>query len=209
MARLPRLDVVDIPQHIIQRGNNRSICFVADEDYAAYTHWLLAASKKYQVDIHAWVFMANHVHLLATLRASGGVSKMMQSLGRNYVRYFNYSYQRTGTLWEGRFKSCLVDSEAYLLECYRYIELNPVRAGMVDEPNEYFWSSYRINALGKSSELCKPHQEYLKLGKTENEGLEAYRQLFKFQVDKELISNLRKATNKGLIFAREDFNSTN
>lgn len=153
MARKPRLDLVGVPQHIIQRGNNRDICFVANDDYAAYTHWLQETSQKYDVAVHAWVFMTNHVHLLATPAVKGAVSKMMQSIGRRYVQYFNHTYRRSGTLWEGRFKSCLVDSEQYLLECYRYIELNPVRAGMVDEPSKYRWSSYCINALGKASKF--------------------------------------------------------
>ena len=128
MARLPRVCLPDIPQHIIQRGNNRQLCFASDEDCAAYVYWLAEASKKYRVAIHAWIFMTNHVHLLATSKTRDGLSKMMQVVGRHYVRYFNHSYRRTGTLWEGRFKSCVVDAEDYLLVCQRYIELNPVRA---------------------------------------------------------------------------------
>lgn len=106
----------------------------------AYLHWLKELSKKYQIDVHAWVLMTNHVHLLCTLWKENAVSQMMQSIGRLYVRYFNHTYRRSGTLWEGRFKSCLVQSERYLLELYRYIELNPVRADMVDEPSDYSWS---------------------------------------------------------------------
>ena len=128
MARLSRLCPAGVPQHIIQRGNNRQACFAPDQDMAAYAHWLAEAAEKYQVSIHAWVFMTNHVHLLVTPSSKDGISKMMQTLGRQYVRYFNYIYQRSGTLWEGRFKSCVVDAEDYLLICQRYIELNPVRA---------------------------------------------------------------------------------
>jgi putative transposase len=135
-------------QHIIQRGTNRQPCFASDEDFVAYSHWLDECARKYAVSIHAWVFMANHVHLLMTPSTSDGVSKLMQTLGRYYVRYFNNTYRRTGTLWEGRFKSCVVDEENYLLVCQRYIELNPVRAGMVSAPEGYRWSSYRANGLG-------------------------------------------------------------
>jgi len=130
MARLPRLCLSGIPQHIIQRGNNRQICFASNEDFAAYAYWLNEYSAKYEIAIHAWVFMTNHVHLLVTPGTTDGLSKMMQSLGRQYVRYFNYTYRRSGTLWEGRFKSCVIEAENYLLSCQRYIELNPVRAGI-------------------------------------------------------------------------------
>ena len=128
MPRKPRFNLIGIPQHVIQRGNNRQVCFASDEDFAAYAHWLHEYSIKFQVSIHAWVFMTNHVHLLMTPATKDGISKLMQSLGRRYVQYFNYTYKRTGTLWEGRFKSCVVDADNYLLLCQRYIELNPVRA---------------------------------------------------------------------------------
>ena len=148
MARLPRISPVGIPVHLIQRGNNRQACFVCDEDHGAYAGWLKKYARKYSVEIHAWVMMTNHVHLLCTPRTEGGVSRMMQSLGRRYVQYFNFEYHRSGTLWEGRFKSCLVQEERYLLEVYKYIELNPVRAEMVADPGEYRWSSYQVNGLG-------------------------------------------------------------
>jgi putative transposase len=130
MARLKRLCPVGIPQHIIQRGNNRQVFY---EDMAAYANWLKEFATKYQVEVHAWVFMTNHVHLLITPQQENAISKMMQALGRQYVRYYNYTYKRSGTLWEGRFKSCVIQSTDYLLLCYRYIELNPVRAGMVSQ----------------------------------------------------------------------------
>ena len=137
MARLPRISPIGIPIHLIQRGNNRQTCFASVEDFSAYVGWLKEYSLKYAVDIHAWVLMTNHVHLLCTPRREGAVSQMMQSIGRRYVQYFNYQYQRSGTLWEGRYKSCLVQAERYLIEVYRYIELNPVRAKMVADPSEY------------------------------------------------------------------------
>jgi putative transposase len=158
MARLPRFCPAGLPQHIIQRGNNRNICFADDQDFAAYAHWLYECSMKFRVDIHAWVFMTNHVHLLATPSADNSISLMMQALGRRYVQYFNFTYQRSGTLWEGRYKSSIVDTEKYLLVCYRYIELNPVRANIVNDPVEYKWSSYRHNALGVNSIICTPHK---------------------------------------------------
>ena len=132
----------------------------------AYIAWLKEYSCKFDVDVdvHAWILMTNHVHLLCTPNKEFAVSKMMQSLGRSYVRYFNYSYGRSGTLWDGRFKSCLIESESYLLEVYRYVELNPVRACMVDEPSEYKWSSYQCNALGRETDLRTPHSLYLRLG---------------------------------------------
>ena len=207
MARLARVAPVGVPQHIIQRGNNRQVCFGNEEDMKAYLNWLKEMSKKHQVDVHAWVLMTNHVHLLCTPWKENAVSRLMQSLGRLYVRYFNHVYQRSGTLWEGRFKSCLVQSERYLLEVYRYIELNPVRANMVVQPNDYSWSSYAINALGVESELQTPHPEYLALGKTREERLKNYRELFKAHVDSALLKEIRACVNKGLALGNERFTS--
>jgi len=204
MARLPRVSPIDIPVHIIQRGNNRQACFAADEDYGAYACWLKEYSKKYSVEIHAWVMMTNHVHLLCTPRKEGGISRMMQSLGRRYVQYFNFEYCRSGTLWEGRFKSCLVQAEPYLLEVYKYIELNPVRAGMVTEPGEYRWSSYQVNGLGKKSDLCTPHQEYLSLGE-ESDRQENYRMLFSHHIESELLNEIRTSTHKGMVVGNNRF----
>ena len=160
MARLPRICLPGIPQHIIQRGNNRQTCFASEEDFSAYAYWLDEYARKYRVAIHAWVLMTNHVHLLVTPKTDDGVSRLMQTLGSHYVRYFNFTYKRTGTLWEGRFKSCLVDEENYFLICQRYIELNPVRANMVTTPGDYKWSSYQANGLGKSMEFWTPHRVY-------------------------------------------------
>tara|TARA_R110002072_G_scaffold118428_1_gene250044 strand:- start:4639 stop:5325 length:687 start_codon:yes stop_codon:yes gene_type:complete len=205
MARLPRLCPSGIPQHVVQRGNNRSVCFGSKHDFAAYSNWLKEYSQKFHVAIHAWVFMTNHVHLLVTPTSSDGVSAMMQALGRRYVQYFNYQYQRSGTLWEGRFKSSLVQTETYLLQCYRYIELNPIRADMVHDPSEYFWSSYRCNALGINTELCKPHEEYLRLGTNKKERLSAYKSMFKAHVDDELLEQIRSSVNKGMALGNDRF----
>lgn len=206
MARLMRVSPVDVPIHIIQRGNNRQACFVADEDYEAYVEWLCEYGQKYKVDVHVWVLMTNHVHLLCTPRQAGAVSLMMQALGRRYVRYFNHVYQRSGNLWEGRYKSCLVQEERYLMEVYRYIELNPVRAGMVPTPGGYRWSSYTVNAEGKSSVLCSPHPVYLALGKTPSERRENYRALFVDHIeDPDLLKEIRENTNKGLAIGLDNF----
>ena len=198
MARLPRLYLPGVPQHIIQRGINRQDCFISDKDFAAYAHWLDQSARRYQVAVHAWVFMTNHVHILATPQTEQGVSRMMQATGRHYVRYFNHTYGRTGTLWEGRFKSCLVDAEDYLLACHRYIELNPVRAGMVAVPEDYTWSSYKANGFGKQMKLWTPHHVYIELGATIRERATAYRESFAGHVDDRLFSQIRKATNRGM-----------
>lgn len=206
MARLPRVSPVGVAVHIIQRGNNRQDCFVSDKDYATYLDWLQEYSQRYGVDVHAWVLMSNHVHLLCTPRQPDATSQMMQSLGRRYVRYFNHLYQRTGTLWEGRYRSCLVQNERYLLEVYRYIELNPVRAKMVEKPAEYPWSSYLINAEGKLSGLCTPHPEYLAMGNTDIERLENYRALFDhYREDDVFLREIRDNTNRGLAVGHKRF----
>ncbi|MBA1444514.1 MAG: transposase [Chromatiales bacterium] len=205
MARLPRLSPPNIPQHIIQRGNNRQACFAAPDDFAAYAHWLHEAAEKYSVAIHAWVFMTNHVHLLATPKSHDSISKMMQFIGRHYVRHFNHSYKRSGTLWEGRFKSCVVDAENYLLICQRYIELNPIRAGMVDNPAEYHWSSYHANGLNRSSSLRTAHAEWLRLGKTDQQRAERYRGFFKGHHDTEQFQKIRDSTNMGMALGNDRF----
>jgi putative transposase len=148
MPRLPRYVLPGQPQHVIQRGNNRSPLFNVEADYACFLHYMQDACRRHGCHVHAYVLMTNHIHLLITPESKDGLSKVMQSVGRRYVQYFNTSYQRTGTLWEGRYKATIVDSESYLLTCYRYIELNPVRAKLVGHPAEYRWSSYHANALG-------------------------------------------------------------
>jgi len=205
MPRLLRLSPVGIPQHIIQRGNNRQACFNTDEDMAAYANWLHEYATRYEVHLHAWVFMTNHAHLLATPRQENGVSRMMQSLGRYYVRYYNKTYRRSGTLWEGRFKSCVVESTDYLLQCYRYIELNPVRAAMVEGPSDYPWSSYHCNGRGIHSKLITPHESYLRLGRTKTERLANYRELFRYQLDGSVLKDIRESVNKGLAYGSERF----
>lgn len=205
MARGLRICPAGIPQHIIQRGNNRQVCFVCEEDFAIYRQWLEEAAKWHNVKIHAWVFMTNHVHLLATPDEQDAISAMMQSLGRRYVRYFNRAYRRTGTLWEGRFKSCLVHSDTYLLACQRYIELNPVRAMMVSDPAAYHWSSYQVHAQGAMTTLWTPHEQYLALGNTPAARLLAYRQLFTHGINSHEINDIRRAVNAGLALGNDHF----
>lgn len=150
MPRKPRFYLPDIPYHIVQRSNNRTACFFSSSDFGIYINALTDALQTFHVQLHAFVLMTNHVHLLMTPSDSQGISKVMQSVGRTYVRAINGLYRRTGTLWEGRHKASPINSEEYLLICQRYIELNPVRAGMVDHPSEYRWSSYQANGAGKA-----------------------------------------------------------
>ncbi|MGK0501129.1 MAG: putative transposase [Oceanicoccus sp.] len=205
MARLPRLYVPGCAHHIIQRGNNRQVCFFDDLDYGFYLDKLNEAREKSQVSIHAFVLMTNHVHLLATPHDQYGISRMMQSLGRRYVGYVNATYQRTGTLWEGRYKSTLVDSENFLLTVSRYIELNPVRAGMVDHPSEYPWSSYRGNAMGKEIKILTPHSSYRQLGKAQEDRQQAYRTLFRGRIAERTLAEIREATNKAWVLGDNRF----
>ena len=207
MARLPRFVIPGQPQHVIQRGNNRSVIFVGDEDYQYYLARLKEACKKHQCDIHAYVLMTNHVHLLITPHTENGISKVMQTLGRYYVQYFNDQYRRTGTLWEGRYKATLLDSEQYLLVCSRYIELNPVRANMVKQPEEYPWSSYHANALGKEDSLLVRHEVYQAFGKDIEERCSHYRALFKHHINEKQLDEIRQATNKAWVLGNDKFRS--
>jgi putative transposase len=195
MPRRARLSIPGIPWHIIQRGNNRSACFYADEDYPLYLDLLEELAGKFGCAVHAYVLMTNHVHLLLTPEKEDSAALLMKHLGQRYVQYINRTYQRSGTLWEGRFRSCLTQSEDYVLACYRYIELNPVRANMVRHPREYRWSSYRANGEGRSNTLIQPHDMYQRLGRTPESRREAYRGLFKAHLDHEMLDQIRSATN--------------
>ena len=191
MPRQPRPDLAGVPQHVVQRGNDRQPCFYVEDDYRRYLTGLREAAIRYGCLVHAYVLMTNHVHLLVTPSSAGAVSRMMQWLGRQYVGYINGRYRRTGTLWEGRYKSCLVDTERYLLTCYRYIELNPVRAAMVADPADYVWSSYRANAQSLPNAVVVPHVEYLRLGAAEAQRCAAYRELFKEVLSAERLAEIR------------------
>jgi len=205
VARKPRFTLPGIPQHVIQRGNNREPCFYAEDDYHRYLGDLQEALVRNDCRLHAYVLMTNHVHLLLTPMAEHGVSHLMQDIGRKYVRYVNHSYRRTGTLWEGRYKASLIDSEAYLLTCMRYIELNPLRANMVAHPGEYRWSSYACNARGTDHAFIMPHPLYKQLGADPASRQYAYRELFRQHMDHTTVHDIREALNQELVLGREDF----
>lgn len=205
MPRKPRFTLPGIPQHVIQRGNNRDPCFLAEQDYRRYLEDLQASAENQFCRIHAYVLMTNHVHLLVTPMKEYGIGEMMQALGRRYVYYFNKTYRRTGTLWEGRFKASLVDSEPYLLTCMRYIELNPVRANMVNHAGEYKWSSYGANAQGRGDALLSPHPLYTVLGESVADRQHAYRELFRHHLDNALLHDIRDALNHELVLGRSYF----
>jgi putative transposase len=206
MPRLPRFVLPGQPQHVIQRGNDRQPIFRAESDYRFYLEKLAEAATKHQCDIHAYVLMTNHVHLLITPQKDSSISKTMQTLGRYYVQYFNTRYDRTGTLWEGRYRATLIDTEQYLFTCMRYIELNPVRANkMVDHPSEYPWSSYHSNALGELNSLLTPHREYNRLGANDSDRQAGYRQLFRAQIPELTLKAIREATNKAWVLGSDRF----
>ena len=205
MPRRRRIDLPHIPQHIVQRGNNRGACFFCEDDRLGYLDLLSRHARRLSVKLHAFVLMTNHVHLLATPQHHGAVSTLMQDLGREYVRTVNGAHRRTGTLWEGRFHACLVQSERYLLSCMRYIELNPVRAGMVDDPASYRWSSYRTNALNESSAVTTPHAAYVQLGTTVDERCASYRTLFCAEPDADDALALRAHTKQSAAWGSESF----
>lgn len=205
MARKPRFVLPGVPQHIIQRGNNREPCFYADADYSRYLSNLHEAAQKNNAAIHAYVLMTSHVHLLVTPGSPFSIMHMMQDLERKYVRYINHTYQRTGTLWEGRYKASLVDSEDYLLTYMRNIELNPVRANMVDHPSAYRWSSYTANTGGVNNLLIEPHPIYQSLGDTSTSRQYAYRELFRSHLEPEQVHQIREAINQELVLGRNDF----
>jgi len=205
MPRKARFCPAGYPIHIIQRGNNRQAIFSCDADMAAYAHWLAEGAERFGVSIHGWVFMTNHVHLLATPSREVSLSQMMQYLGRLYVRQFNYTYTRSGTLFEGRFKTCIVQEDRYFLTCLRYIELNPVRAGMVKDPGDYRWSSYRAHAFGVAARMWSPHQLYLELGINRGQRQRAWSDLIVEAPDIEVLAKIRHCANTGLVLGTESF----
>ena len=205
MARQPRPVVPDVPLHITQRGNNRLNCFFADCDYLVYLNLLRTAAYDASCEVHAYVLMTNHVHLLITPKDERGPSSLMKSLGERYVQYVNRRHSRTGTLWEGRYHSCLVQSERYLMVCHRYVELNPVRAGLTSRPVDYPWSSFRRNAHGEDNLLVTPHELYARLGSDGCAREEAYRELFSDVLTEETLSELRQATHHNRLLGTQDF----
>ena len=205
MARKPRFYLKGIPCHVVQRGNNRQACFFCDEDFGFYINSLQAALQRYNVQLHAFVLMTNHVHLLMTPDDVEGISRVMQSVGRDYVRYVNKHYRRSGTLFEGRHKASQIDSEQYLLQCQRYIELNPVRAKMVPHPAQYHWSSYQYHGLGKPISCLTPHPLYLGLGENSESRCQAYHALFSTELSEVELNNIRQSLTHNYPLGGERF----
>lgn len=205
MPRLPRPVVPDIPLHIIQRGNNRQPCFFGDSDYFVYLDLLKAYAYKAGCRVHAYVLMTNHVHLLITPLSKAAPAAMMKGLGQRHVQYVNRRYSRSGSLWEGRYKSSLIEHEQYLLVCQRYIELNPVRARMVLRPSDYPWSSYRTNAHGTVNELITPHGVYMSLAHNEAKRERAYRNLFETAIPTSILNKVRRAANGNFALGNKRF----
>jgi putative transposase len=191
MARQPRFDLPGIPQHVVQRGNNRLPCFLDDLDRQRYLQCLWQALGRFGCRLHAYVLMSNHVHLLLTPGEAGALSRLMHTFARNYAGLFNGRHGRTGTLWEGRYKACLVDSGSYFLACSRYIELNPVRAWMVARPGDYPWSSYGAHAGEREDPLLVAHPEYLALGVDPATRAAAYRALLEDALPDDLVAEIR------------------
>ena len=205
MARLPRFLLPGYPQHVIQRGNNRQQILFDEEDYWFLWERLLAAAEKYGCDVHAYTLMPNHFHLLVTPWQEDGIGKLMQYTGRYYVQHFNRRYERTGTLWEGRYRATLLDPKDYLLICSRYLELNPVRAGFAADPGDYDWSSYGFNALGREDKLVTPHEEYQELGRSPKIRQSLYGKSFSQAIDEDMLARIRDATNKAWVLGGKSF----
>jgi putative transposase len=205
MPRKLRLFFADVAAHVIQRGADRGICFRSDNDRILYLFHLRELSERFGCTVHAYCLMTNHVHLLVTPAREGSVQAMMKSLGQRYAQYFNRRYGRTGPLWDGRYHSCITESAYYVLACYRYVELNPVRAGMVRQPAEYQWSSYGANAEGAADLLTRPHEEFLALGRTFESRRGAYQAMFAQELDLPLLESIRSSTNGGYPLASAGF----
>ena len=197
MPRRQRIQATGLPVHVIQRGNNHQACFLFEADYGFFLDRLEEYSKRFECDLHAYVLMTNHVHLLLTPRIPRGLSLLMKFLGQCYAQYVNRTYHRSGTLWEGRYRSSVVQSQRYVLACYRYIELNPVRAHMVKHPGDYLWSSYAVNAEGRPLRWLSPHGEYLALGLGEESRRSTYRDLFSTALSPELLYEIQTSAHLG------------
>jgi putative transposase len=205
MPRLPRLFMPGQAHHVILRGNNKQAIFFEDSDRALFLDYLGDGLAAEGCALFAYVLMTNHVHLLLSAEAETAIPRLMQSLGRRYVGYVNRAYGRTGTLWEGRYKSTIVDSETYVLACHRYIEANPLRARMVRRPEDHLWSSYRAHALGRADRLLTEHPTYTALGITRHARQAEYRALFELGLDEAMLATLRDATNQGWIPGSDRF----
>jgi putative transposase len=205
MARWPRIAAAGIPMHITQRGNDRMVTFRCDDDFARYHLYLCEANANAGCSIHAYALMTNHIHLLLTPESRTSASDLMRRVGCRYVGYFNRRYHRTGTLWEGRFRSALVESRSYFLQCSRYIDLNPVRAGIVSRAADYAWSSFRCLAQGASDALVRPHGEYLNMGTTAVERRVAYQEFCVSAVAPREHEAIRRAARSNAVLGADAF----
>jgi putative transposase len=205
MPRQPRYFLPGYPQHIIIRGVNRQDTFFEPDDYDRFMTTLGHAADQYGCAIHGYVLMTNHVHMLVTPKLEDAIPKVMQAIGRSYVQWLNRKYERTGALWQGRYKSCLVQDDQYLLTCQRYIELNPVRAGLVAHPAAYLHSSYHCNALGRSNPLLTAHEVYLGLGQSALDRCTTYSRMFGPDLDAGSLARIRESANACLVLGTESF----
>ncbi len=205
MARLPRLTLPGYPHHVIQRGNNRQDIFAGTDDYTLFLDLLSEYAQQFGVAIHAYVLMGNHVHLLLTPSTADGLPKMMQAVGRSYVRQFNLRHGRTGTLWEGRYKSSLIQTERYLLACMVYMDLNPVRAGLVAQPADYPWSSHHHYIGQRSDRLVTPHALVWSMGNTPFAREAAYKELVQAGISSSQQQALTQATLQGWALGEAGF----
>lgn len=207
MARKPRFNIKDHPQYIVQRGHNRQPCFLDEKDYLYFLECLEKAARQYQCEVHAYSLLEAEIHILATPRIQGGVSQMMQSLGRRYVQYVNHRYHRSGTLWEGRYKSSLVDAAGYLITVYRYIESLAVEKGFAESEDKYRWSSYLNHAQGEENSLITEHSMFGELGEDEKQCQEQYRELFRYEIDPGTKEHIIETLNLELVLGGDLFKS--
>lgn len=205
MPRQQRYFVPGVAAHIVQRGHNRAACFRRDNDYLLYLLHLRELSERHGCEVHAYCLMTNHVHLFLTPSSTHACISLMRDLGQRYVQYFNRCYGRRGTLWEGRYGSFLAESARYVIACYRYIEANPVDAGMVSDPAAYPWSSYAANTGARMDAMIKPHAEFLALGLDARSRLASYRGLVAEKLDPELVRQIEEAAESGYPLASEAF----
>jgi len=205
MARRLRFFVTEVPYHVVQRGNNRNPIFFSKNDYRFFLNVLQEAKTKHPCFIYAYCLMPNHFHLLIQPKEKDNISLLMKLLGAKYVHYVNRSYERTGTLWEGRFKCSLIDEESYFFTCLHYIEMNPVRAGIVDSPGVYNWSSYRVRAFGEKSPVLDLDPWYNSLGSNEQERQNRYRRFFQDSIPESTLEFIRETTNKGGLIGSSSF----
>lgn len=205
MPRKPRFFLPHVPNHVVQRGKNRSPVFFESTDYYFYLDKLREALLKYNVALHSYVLMTNHIHLLMTAKDKTSISLLMQYIGRFYVPYINHKYQFSGSIWEGRFKSNLIESERYLLACMRYIEENPVRANMVSHPKEYLFSSFHSNAQGQKNVLIREHEVFMRLSDDKDKRHLFYSQLFNQELDDDALSQIRLGYQSGTPIGSSDF----